>query len=221
MFHTEIWLNKKRPKMSSRSLLPTLLDAERKGRVTYLSRSPDEARYWSVLGSNQGGLRGWVAGSTHYVVEEALESWIEPPLTEAWRRTWGEGGGSLPSANVFVEANGFGDWLLIAASETADILGRRCLHWALAISRPEGRWLAVPPVGYVSHDGSPALDPLVHDREIVTSLTEAMHVLAALSVRLAAGGLRLTHLADRVDQPLMRTAPGQSILNEWYGVTRS
>ena len=79
----------------------------------------------------------------------------------------------------------------------------------------------MPPVGYVSHDGSPALDPLVHDREIVTSLTEAMHVLAALSVRLAAGGLRLTHLADRVDQPLMRTAPGQSILNEWYGVTRS
>ena len=207
--------------MISRSLLPALLQAERQGRVDFLARSPDETRYWSVLRLNQGGLRGWVAGTTHYVVEEPLESWIDPPVTDGWRRTWAGGGGSLPTANVLVEAGGLGDWLLIAASETADILGRRCLHWALAISRPEGRWLALPPLGYVSHDGTPVLDPLAGDRETTTSLREAMHVLAALSVRLATGSLRLTHLSDRVDLPLLPTGPGQSIVNEWYAVARS
>ena len=206
--------------MSSQSLLPALLLAERRGRVTFVARSPEEARYWSVLALNHGGLRGWVRSTTHYVVEETMENWIDPPLTEAWRRAWSGGGGSLPTPMAFVEAGGLGDWLLSSASETADILGRRCLHWALAVSRPEGQWLAVPPVGYVSHDGAPALDPLCGDRDIITSLTEAMHVLAALSVRLAAGSLRLTYLSDTVDLPVMKTGPGQSILNEWYSVNR-
>ncbi|MEI6558022.1 MAG: hypothetical protein WCO00_06415 [Rhodospirillaceae bacterium] len=206
--------------ISSRSLLPALLHAERQGRVTFLARGPDEARYWSVLGLTQGGLRGWVAGTTHYVVEEPLESWIEPPLTDDWRRAWGSGGGSLPTPMVFVEAGGLGEWLLISAAETADILGRRSLHWALAISRPEGRWLAVPPLGYVSHDGTPALDPRFGEREIITSLGEGMHVLAALSVRLAAATLRLSLLCDKVELPVLKIGPGQSIVNEWYSVTR-
>ena len=207
--------------MSSRSLLPALLHAERQGRVSFLARGPDEARYWSVLALTQGGLRGWVAGSTHYVLEETLESWIEPRLTEEWRRAWSAGGGSLPSAKIFVEAGGLGDWLLISATETADILGRRSLHWALAVSQPEGQWLAVPPIGYVSHDGAPALDPLFGERRIITSLSEAMHALTALSVRLAAGGLKLAALWDRVDLPLLDAGPGQSIVNEWYAVTRN
>ena len=206
--------------MISRSQLPALLQAERQGRVDFSARSPDEARYWSALRLNQGGLRGWVAGTSHYVIADPLEAWIDPLVTDGWRRTWAAGGGSMPTPKVLVEAGGFGDWLLISASETADILGHRCLHWALAISRPEGRWLALPPLGYVSHDGIPALDPLAGDRETITSLSEAMHVLAALSVRLATGGLRLTHLCDRVDLPLLPTGPGQSIINEWYAVTR-
>ncbi len=206
--------------MSSPSLLPALLHAERQGRVAFLARGPDEARYWSALAMTRGGLRSWVAGTTHYVIEESVETWIDPPLTEGWRRAWGEGGGSLPTPMVFAEAGGFGDRMLISATETADILGRRSLHWALAISRPEGRWLAVPPLGYVSHDGTPALDPLCGEREIVTSLNEAMHVLAALSVRLAAGSVRLVHLRDKVDLPVLRTGPGQSIVNEWYSVIR-
>ena len=201
-------------------MLPALLHAERQGRVSFLARGPEEAHYWSVLALNHGGLRGWVAGTTHYVVEETIETWIDPTLTEGWRRDWSGGDGSLPTPMAFVEAGGLGDWLLISAAETADILGRRCLHWALAVSRPEGQWLAVPPVGYVSHDGTPALDPLCGDREIITSLSEAMHVLAALSVRLAAGSLRLTHLCDEVDLPVLKTGPGQSIINEWYSVTR-
>ncbi len=203
-----------------RSLLPALLSAERQGRVTFLARGPDEARYWSVLILNQGGLRGWVAKTTHYVIEEPLESWVDPPTTDRWRRTWGDGRGSLPTPAVFVEASGFGDWLLISASETADILGRRCLHIALAASLPEGRWLAVPPIGYISHDGTPALDPLFAERKIITHLSEAVHALAALADRLAANTLTLSYLWDKVDLPVLKAGPGQSLVNEWYSVTR-
>ena len=207
--------------MSSRSLFPALLQAERQGRVSFLARGPDEARYWSVLALTRGGLRGWVAGSTHYVIEEPLESWSDPAACADGRRAWGDGGGSLPTPSVFVEIGGAEGWLLISATETADILGRRSLHWALALSRPEGQWLAVPPVGYISHDAPPTLDPLFGDAKIITSLREAMNALAALSVRLARKQVRLTHLYDKVDLPVLKTGPVQSIVNEWYSVTRA
>ena len=201
------------------SRLPALLTAESRGRVEPLARTAAEKRYWVVINTRQGGLRGWIAEAAHYVIGEPLESWVDGAVTAAWLAAWGRGEGSFPADHVFVEISSPDGWLAISAVETADVLRQRCLHWAVALGR-DGDWLAVPPLGCVLHDGTAALDPLLGEERIVAILRTALDVLASLSTRLATGGVALEAREKPVKMPktLIQTRPGELLVNEWVSV---
>lgn len=208
--------------MTANSRLPELLKAERTGRVELLARSPAETRYWVVVNARLGGLRGWVAAGGHYVIDEPLEAWIDEAVIARWLASWAAGRGSFPVGTVFVEIGGRDGWLVVSAAETADILGQRCLHWSVALDPGEGRWLALPPLGCVLHDGAVVLDPLLGEARVAALLRQALGVLAGLATRLAAGVLAVETKEKRVSLPrsVIQTRAGQVLVNEWFSVHR-